>query len=104
MSHPGPRPRRIAEVALLELYKLYPRKRGKTLGMSKAVRQITTPEKYNELKQAIDNYVKLIEAEGTETQYVLHFSTFMSQWRDYLEDDVLEGKVLNVSDIFGRKA
>ncbi len=97
------RPRLITEHDLLQLYKLYGRKRGKTLGMAKAMRQIKTIEQYEQLRRAIENYNRLIEAEGTEPQYVMYFSTFMSQWRDYLEDEVMDAVVLDVSDIFQAK-
>lgn len=97
--------RNVSEADLLALYTLYPRKRGKTLGLAKARRQIMSLEALADFKQAIENYVRIIEAEGTEPQYVMYFSTFMNCWQDYLEEDVVaQAKVLNLSDVFKVKA
>lgn len=98
------RSRTVTDHDLLAVYGLYPRKRGKTLGIGKARRQIKTLEDLERFKQAVLNYRKLIEAEDTDIQYVLYFSTFLSQWEDFLDDEVMESaKVLNVSDIFRKK-
>jgi hypothetical protein len=67
---------------LEELYKGYPRKKGKTPGLNKLTKQILSLEDYDQLKTAITNYAK--DAAGKEAQYVMHFSTFASQWRDWV--------------------
>lgn len=86
------------------LYRAYPRKRGKTLGLEKCKRTIKTEKDYLDLKVAIENYRRISEAEQTEPQYLKHFSTFMSCWRDYLEEEIFQdGNVIDLSGIFGKK-
>lgn len=70
------------------LYAKYPRKRGKSIGMKKVVAQCKTEEDLLLLEQAIANYRKNLIKEGTESKFVMYFSTFMTQWRDWLDEDV----------------
>jgi len=79
---------KIAHDRILEIYSRYPKKLGKSAGMRTAITQCKTPEKLELLDQAVTNYIAHIAKEGTERQYIMYFSTFMSQWRDWLDSDV----------------
>ena len=71
-----------------ELWKLYPRKEGKQV----ALRVYNTCRKNNEttfeeVKQGILNYIKQIEKNKTQYQYIQHGSTWFNQkrWTDVYE-------------------
>jgi hypothetical protein len=70
------------ESEILEAYKNYPLKKGKTIGVKKLSKQIKTPEQLSELQIAIRNYTA--ECKGKDQQYIKHFSTFASCWEDYV--------------------
>lgn len=74
--------KRSFEGEILEAYKNYPLKKGKTIGVKKLVKAIKTPEQLSELQIAIRNYAT--ECKGKEPQYIKHFSTFASCWQDYV--------------------
>lgn len=71
------------EEEIIEAYKNYPIKKGKTVGVKKLTKQIKTPEDFELLQIAIRNYA--LECKDKEPQYIKHFSTFASCWQDYLE-------------------
>lgn len=77
--------------ALEAAYAIYPRKMGKSQGMRSARAQCKTIEKVTELISAISNYNKHLVTSNTEPQFVLYFSTFMNQWKDWLDPE--QGKV-----------
>lgn len=71
------------------LYALYPKRRGdhqKQKAFQRIDRQITSQEKYEQLKRAICNYASYCTAEcKTGTEYVKQFATFMSCWSEWIE-------------------
>lgn len=69
------------------IYRLYPRKEGKSAGLAKARAQISNAADFELLRQAITKYAAYCRAENKETKYIKHFSTFMSGWRDWLDQD-----------------
>jgi hypothetical protein len=69
------------------IYERYPRKIGKKTGYERLKKQITTPEKYRLLSDAVDNYCKLTQ--GQDEKYILHFSTFASRWQDFIPEDAV---------------
>jgi hypothetical protein len=69
------------------LYKKYPRKMGKTQGMKKAKATVKTEADYIALSKAIDRFNQYHQKKGTEADFIPHFSTFMTSWRDWLEED-----------------
>lgn len=71
------------EEKIIEAYKNYPVKKGKTVGVRKLVKQIRTEESLNQLLLAIKNYAA--ECRDKEPQYIKHFSTFAGCWQDYIE-------------------
>ena len=75
-------------------YKLYPKKRGKTPGLKKLKKEIQTERDYDQLVLAIQNYAK--EVRGKDMQYVLHFKSFVSEWRDWINPEKkLEEKLID---------
>ena len=79
---------------LEDIYALYPRKRGKTAGMKKLKGLIikkdgsVNKEIADKIITAIQNYRE--ETKFTEKDYIKHFGTFMNNWEDYLEEDVID--------------
>lgn len=79
--------REVSKSDLLELYAMYPRKEGKTKGLEKAKLQAKTRSTLEEIKTAISNYRKKIETQAIEPNYIKHFDTFMTTWRDSLDPE-----------------
>lgn len=65
------------------LYKNYPRKLGKTPGMKRLKRDVKSQKDYESLERAIYHYTESVK--GKDLQFVLYFSTFTSQWKDWIE-------------------
>lgn len=89
------------------LYKKYPRKEGKQRGIKICNSQIKTQDDFSQLSQAIDRYAEHIKKQATEAKFIKHFSTFMGEWRDWLDPDT--GKVeekkkeINWAYVFGEE-
>jgi hypothetical protein len=66
------------------VYKIYPRKEGKTKGIEVLSREIKTEEQYNLLMLATRRYADKIKREAIETKFTMLFSTFAGRWKDYL--------------------
>jgi hypothetical protein len=64
------------------LYKAYPRKQGKTKGLKRLSREITTQTDFENFQLAVSNYNR--ETLSVENQYKKHFSSFVSEWRDWI--------------------
>ncbi len=79
------KPQRDFSEELDFIYSDYPRKEGRGNGMKKAKREIKTEDDLKLLVIAGENYKNFCEAENREKKYILMFSTFMSQWRDWIE-------------------
>ncbi len=79
----------VTDLDLLACYQAYPRKRGKSPGLKAAKRVIKTQDDLVAFRHAIENYKKVIAYDETEPQFVMYFSTFVSQWDDFLDDEVL---------------
>lgn len=106
----------LIQSAIEDAYKGYPRKLGKSPGMKIIRRKLRSLEAVEAFKQAIWNYRKHLEREKTESQYIMHFSTFASQWTDWLDEnhgaadsfsdkrsvlDILEGEANGAKDSSG---
>lgn len=70
---------------LEELYKAYPRKMGKKLGMMKLKQLVKTKEVFDQVMLSITNYSRYIEENQTESRYIKYFSSFITSWEDWLE-------------------
>lgn len=66
-------------------YTSYPRKLGKQLGIDRLVRQNMTPEKLEDFKKAVKNYSLYCKKQNIEEKFILHFSTFVGRWSDWIE-------------------
>lgn len=70
------------------LWKLYPRKKGKSSVTKKAMKELQQAG-FETVKKAIENYKEEIRKNRTEERYILHGSTFFNgRWRDYIESEV----------------
>lgn len=65
------------------IYEQYPRKEGKSKGMKICKAQIKSEREFSDLKLAIENYSKHVE--GRDKKYIKQFSSFMSEWRDWVD-------------------
>ena len=69
------------------LWKLYPRKKGKSSVTKKAMKELQQAG-FETVKEAIENYKEEIRKNRTEERYILHGSTFFNgRWRDYIADE-----------------
>ena len=93
----------IAQIEKLYLTH-YPRKIGKSKGMKKLIKEIKTEKDFYLLEKAVKNYAKHCEVQNTEIKYIKHFSTFVSEWKDwsnYEQDDTkLDGYRENISKLW----
>ena len=70
-----------------ELWKLYPKKRGKSAVSKKAMKELQKAG-FDTVKRAIENYKAEIKKNRTQDQYIMHGSTFFNgRWRDYIADE-----------------
>jgi len=68
-----------------ELYKSsYPKKMGKTRGMPVIRKKITSEEKFQDFKKAVENYAKWCKNQSTEIKYIKLFSTFVNEFEDWI--------------------
>lgn len=68
-----------------KIYEKYPRKIGKSPGMKKAKKEVFTQEGYDELLSAVEKFAAHHQEQKTEAEFIPYFSTFMNQWRDWLD-------------------
>jgi hypothetical protein len=78
------------------LYALYPRKEGKTRGMAKLKRIITTPAKYERFANAVGNYSKHVA--GRPADKIKHFDSFVSCWEDYADGMPVETSAMPLTE------
>jgi hypothetical protein len=76
------------------VYRDYPRKLGKSPGLKKCRTHVKTEADYESLKYAIERYKQHCASNHVEAKFIMHFSTFMNQWRDWL--DLGHGESLSV--------
>ena len=69
------------------LYYKYPRHEGKSNGLRKCESQIKTQEDYDDLSFAIDKYKQHCKKTSIQDKFIKLFSTFMNEWKDWLDDD-----------------
>jgi hypothetical protein len=66
-------------------YSKYPRKVGKERGRKTFKAQIRSEDDLHSLNLALDNYIAYVKQNVREARYILHFSTFMNSWKDWLD-------------------
>lgn len=70
------------------LWKLYPRRIGKSKVSKKAMKELEKAG-FDTVKKAIENYKAEIQKFHTQEQYIMHGSTFFNGgWKDYTESEV----------------
>lgn len=69
------------------IYKIYPRKEGKAAGIKKLAAEIKTPELEAQCLRAAEKFAEKHRQLGTETKFIPHFKTWVSSWRDVLDED-----------------
>lgn len=79
--------RKLADSAFEDLYEKYPRKVGKTRGIAKLKASIKTEDDVASFIVAVTNYRAHLAKEGTEAKYIMHFSTFVNCWPDWLDPE-----------------
>lgn len=79
--------KKVTDEQLEALYKKYPRKSGKTDGIAKARKDIRSEQDLFNLEAAIDKYTQVLTRDKTDPKFIRHFSTFMTSWRDWLDED-----------------
>jgi hypothetical protein len=82
---------------LEELYRIFPRHIGKTKGLLRAKRAIKTQKDYDNLKLAIENYSNHVS--GFEKQFIKHFSSFMSDWEDWIDFEEEQSHAVDIAKI-----
>lgn len=72
-------------VDLDAVYFLYPRKQGKTAGLKKLAADLRSGATLGQVRSAIEHYKKHLEKNRTDPKFVKMFSTFIGEWRDWLD-------------------
>jgi hypothetical protein len=76
---------RVSDTQLEEIYDTFPRKKGKAKGFKKARDEIKSIHDVEALRAAVSNYRQDCIREKTESRFIKHFSTFMAEWRDWID-------------------
>jgi hypothetical protein len=76
---------RVSLSDLNSVYQGYPRKEGKSRGLSKLRTSVRDPADLIECVTARDNFVAHHKRLGTESRFIPHFSTWAGSWRDWLD-------------------
>lgn len=77
----------LRESVLTKIYEEYPRKVGKGRGLAKLKDQLKTEDDLEKCLCAVLRFKKYHIEKRTESQYIPHFSTWVSSWQDCLDDD-----------------
>lgn len=94
-SPPAPESPVVPLFDFASVYAAYPRKEGRTKGIARLRSQVRTPEAFEQLKQAVTHFTEKHAAEGTEKQFIPHFSTWCSGgWRDFIDGPHVDAEVL----------
>lgn len=100
---------KVYDADLEIIYKSYPLKKGKHKGFEKARREITSARELDDLRFAVNAYKADVERNKTKPEYIKHFSTFMSEWKDWLDPETgsaisAASSRADLSEIFGEGA
>ena len=83
VEKPTPKKKPKPKYDLEAAYKLYPRKEGKSKGMAKLSREIASSQEYEQLVTSIKNYSETVK--NKDREFIKMFSSFATDWRDYIE-------------------
>lgn len=90
----------VSEKDFNSAYFLYPLKKGKQKGLQKLKKEISTFEDLELFKKAVEIYSADLKKNKTDAKYIKHFSTFVGEWRDWLEPDAGKSKINNSNASF----
>ena len=76
-----------AEGECAEVYSRYPRKEGKSDGLKRLGKDRKAGSTIEQMLEAVNRFVAHHKSLGTEKQYLPHFSTWTSSWRDWLDPE-----------------
>jgi len=83
---------RIPRAELVEvlepIYKNFPRKIGKNLGIDRLFQKHFSFKDVPDFATAVQNYSNYCKKNKLEEKYVLHFSTFVGRWKDWTDQEV----------------
>lgn len=83
------KPTRISREDLADviepIYRNYPRKLGKQLGLDRLYQKRFSFEDLPKFAGAVQNYADYCKREKMEEKFILHFSTFVGRWKDWAE-------------------
>lgn len=71
------------EISLAEIYALFPRKEGKSKGLTKLQTTVKTQEDFARCLRAVTNYAA--SRVGEDPAFTKHFSTWATCWEDYVD-------------------
>lgn len=78
----------LSDSVIESIYKEYPRKVGKAKGLAKLKSQLKTQTDLELCVRALAKFKKYHIDKGTLGEYIPHFSTWVSSWKDWLDEDV----------------
>lgn len=76
--------RQNLEEVISPIYKRYPRKIGKNLGLDRLFQKHFSFDDIEKFAVAVQNYDAYCKSGKIEDKYILHFSTFVGRWRDWI--------------------
>jgi hypothetical protein len=83
--------------AIEPIYKSYPRKIGKQLAIDRLFQRQFKWKDVNDLATAVQNYADYCRREKMEEKFILHFSTFIGRWRDWVDSKPPTPSVVSIS-------
>lgn len=69
------------------VWALYPRKMGKKSGIIWLKRHVRSQSRYDLVLEAVKNYAEYCRDRGTEEQFILHFSTWVKKFEDWISEN-----------------
>jgi hypothetical protein len=95
-------PDAVASFDFESVYERYPIKKGKKAAMKKLASSIKTQEQFDAFAKAVNNYLAEIAHNKTEPRFIKHFSTFVNNYEDYLNPDVIQPNVTSRNSMMGK--
>lgn len=78
--------RAVTESLELRVYAKYPRKLKKAQGLKRLTAAVKHGATIEEIEIALGRFLEYHRRKGTEADYIPHFSTWVSSWRDWLDE------------------
>lgn len=75
------------------IFRAYPNREGKGIGMKRLATSVKTEEDFNNFKIAMEIYLEICRrTDRIDRGYVLMWKTFCTNWRDYLDPTLIPGE------------